>query len=418
MRKTIIAGIACLGLLSSCSNEADIPEYNDIKVNPVKAMWTDRPLKAIGETNSLRANEFATDLFRKTYAKEGGNTCISPASVFLTLAMTANGDDGESRDEILNLLGYDTGETGLNELNAYSNALLVEVPDFNGDTQCGFTNSLWHSPDFNLLPSFTDGLKEIFGAADVNVWLGDKTGKNALNRFVEENTRGMIKDFLKEPLQIDLGILNTTYFKGTWEKKFDNGLTRKESFRNADGSVSKTPFMELTDYMGCVQRDGVTAVRLPYAGDRYTMTFMLPERPEDFNDMVASIDGKRIRDIYSWLYPCRVELRLPKYETEINLDIIDILKEMGLDRTCHPGLMKADAGGPIELAIFKHAVRIIVNEDGTEGAAASLGGFFETSNNPQVPKKPISIRFDNPFIYLISDNISGTVLFMGAVTSF
>ncbi len=109
MKKSIIAGIACLCLLSACSNEADIPEYNDIKNNPVKAIWPENPLKVVGESNVLKANEFATELFKKAYAKENENACISPTSVFLTLAMMANGDEGDSRDEILNLLGYGDG---------------------------------------------------------------------------------------------------------------------------------------------------------------------------------------------------------------------------------------------------------------------------------------------------------------------
>ena len=417
MKKTIIAGIACLSLLSACSNEADLADYNDIKTNPVKAIWPDRPLKSIGESNALKANEFATEIFKKAYAKKQGNTCISPGSVFLTLAMTANGDDGESRDEILNILGYTTGEDGLLELNAYCNALLVEATDFNGDTQCGFTNSLWHSPDFNLLPSFTDNLQDIFGAVDVDIWLGDESGRTALNKFVEENTRGMIKDFLKTPLQVDLGILNTTYFKGTWKQKFDKKHTYNGKFQNTDGSTSNTSFMTLTDIMAYSYSEDATAVSLPYAGDRYTMTLIMPDSDIDFHDMIRNLDGKEFNAISTRLRSGKVELKLPKFEHESNSNIIRILQEMGLDHTCFPGIMNA-ADDPLELSVFQHAVKITVDEKGTEGGASSLGGFFATSvPNPEaMPIEPIS--FDRPFIYIIRDNISGTVLFMGAVTSF
>lgn len=113
------------------------------------------------------------------------------------------------------------------------------------------------------------------------------------------------------------------------------------------------------------------------------------------------------------------ELRLPKYETELNLDIIDFLKMMGLNKTCRPGLLKAAVRGPVELVMFRHAVKIIVDEEGTEGGAASLAGFVYTSATPNPePEKPISINFDNPFIYFIRDTISDTVLFMGVITSF
>ncbi len=417
MKKSIIAGIACLSLLSACSNEADIPEYNDIKSNPVKAIWPENTLKAVGESNALKANEFATKLFKKAYAKESENTCISPTSVFLTLAMMANGDEGDSRDEILNIIGYGENSDALYDLNVYSNALLVEVPDFNGDTQCGFTNSLWHSPDFSLLPSFVSDLKEIFGASDVNIWLGDETGLKALNRFVEDNTRGMIKDFLKEPMEIDLGILNTTYFKGTWKQKFDEKHTEKGKFQNLDGSQAKTNFMTLTDMMAYSCADNVTAVMLPYAGDRYMMTVIMPDEGIGFNDFLLSFDSEKISKISSSFRSGRIKLRLPKFEQESNANIINILREMGLEKTIFPGINRA-ASHPIELCAFQHAVKIIVNENGTEGGAASLGGFFTTSvpNIDELPIEPIS--FDRPFIYLIRDTISGTILFIGAVTSF
>lgn len=416
MKKSIIAGIACLSILFACSNEADIPEYNDIKSNPVKAIWPENPLKVVGESNALKANEFATQLFKKAYAKEKGNACISPASVFLTLAMMANGDDGECRDEILNLLGYDEGQDALHALNVYSNALLVEVPDFNGDTQCGFTNSLWHSPDFRLLPSFANNLQEIFGASDINIWLGDQTGKNALNRFVEDNTRGMIKDFLKQPLEIDLGILNTTYFKGTWKQKFDEKHTEKGKFLNLDNSQATTNFMTLTDMMAYSHDNDVTAVMLPYAGDRYMMTLIMPDEDADFNDLLQNFDGEKINKISSSFRSGRIKLRLPKFEQESNDNIIKILKEMGLDKTIFPGINRT-ASIPMELRVFQHAVKIIVNEKGTEGGAASLGGFLSTSvpNIDAMPIEPIS--FDRPFIYMIKDTISGTVLFIGAVIS-
>ena len=416
MKKLIFAGIACLTLLSACSNEADIPEYNEIKANPVKVMWPDRTLKVVGESNALKANEFASELFKKIYAKEKENACISPASVFLTLAMMANGDQGESRDEILSLLGYGEGPDALHELNVYSNALLVEVPDFNGDTQCGFTNSLWHSPNFNLLPSFTEDMKEIFGAADINIWLGDETGRTAINRFVEENTRGMIQEFLKEPLHIDLGILNTTYFKGTWKQKFDVKHTSKAKFHNLDGSSSKTNFMTLTDVMSYAYTNDATALLLPYGGERYTMTLIMPDEDLKFNDFLEGMDAKLINEISARLRAGKVELKLPKFEQESNRDIIKTLQEMGLDRTCFPGIMNATYD-PLELRFFQHAAKIIVDEKGTEGGAASLGGFIATSVlNPDA--MPIDyISFDRPFIYMIRDNLSGTLLFMGAITS-
>ena len=175
--------------------------------------------------------------------------------------------------------------------------------------------------------------------------------------------------------------------------------------------------MTLTDMMAYSYSNDATSVRLPYAGDRYTMTLTMPDDDTDFNDMVRDLEGSSLNEISSGLRPGRVALRLPKFQHESNSDIIRILQDMGLDRTCFPGIMNASEG-PLELKVFQHAAKIIVNEKGTEGGAASLGGFFATSTLDPEAMPVEQISFDRPFIYTIQDNISGTVLFMGAATSF
>lgn len=174
--------------------------------------------------------------------------------------------------------------------------------------------------------------------------------------------------------------------------------------------------MNLTEVMSYAYSNSATAVLLPYAGERYTMTLIMPDEDMEFNDLLASIDSKLINDISARLRSGKVELKLPKFDQESNANIIKILQGMGLDRTCFPGIMNATAD-PLELRVFQHAVKISVDEKGTEGGAASLGGFITTSV-PNPDAMPIEyISFDRPFIYMIRDNISGTVLFMGAVTS-
>ena len=122
-----------------------------------------RPLLEVAQENAGKANSFATNLFRTVYKDNPGNTCVSPASVFCTFAMMANGDDGECRDEMLNMLGYNAGADALHDLNIYTNALLKETSQFDGATQCGFTNSIWHHPSVNVFPDFASDIERIFG---------------------------------------------------------------------------------------------------------------------------------------------------------------------------------------------------------------------------------------------------------------
>ncbi len=425
MKKLIFAGIACMIALMSggCSDLSEDKEDNRFIIDPVEgygpykveSQWPEYSLSVIGMDNASKANDFATSLLKTIAATNQGNTSISPASIFCTLAMMANGDDGECRDEILSLLGYSDGPEGLLEINKYSNALLAEATDFNGATQCGFTNSLWHHSSCQLLPAFTDELKKIFGAADFPIWLGDEAGRMAVNEFVEVHTRGMITEFLKQPLLVDLGILNTTYFKGTWKQKFDKKNTKEAAFHNVDGSTSKVPFMTLTDYIAHADADGIKAVRLPYAGDRYMMTLIQPDETVGIENLVESFSKSTLDDITSSFHPDEVELRLPKFEDELNMNILECLKQLGLWHTCKKGLQKVGTY-PFVLTNFIHAVKIKVDEEGTEGGAATMAGLLNSAY-PGDTQKPILIEFDHPFIYIIRDNISGTILFTGIINS-
>lgn len=417
--------------VGGCSGISDSPDENEPVVCPVESVELlrpvydfdgSRPLNEVAQENVGRANGFAAQLFRtiyndKSYKDKKGNVCVSPASVFCTFAMMANGDDGQCRDEILEMLGYGKGTEALRELNVYANALLTETSEFDGATQCGFTNSIWHRADIRLLPDFTADIKGILGGMIFPTWIGDKAGMEAINRFVYGQTCGMIYPFLENPLKVDLAFLNTTYFKGAWETAFVNELTEDMEFHGFNGSKTKTPFMKtLENVFDYAEIDGIRCLRLPYKGNRYSMTLLQPlsGKPKDFDTMLQTLDNETIERYEKGLQQRAFILMMPKFETAANGDILECLKEMGIDKTCSQGLDKV-SDMALSLSLFRHAVRIIVDEEGTEAGAASLGGLVGSSGTEYRPKE---IKIDSPFIYMICDTLSGTVLFMGAITAF
>ncbi len=415
MKKIIFAGIACIITLLSggCSDNAE--EDNRFVICPgiEDEPWQGpQPLQKVAADNIDKSTGFATSLFKTIYAGEGENISISPISIFATFAMMANGDDGESREEILKILGYGDNHGSLSELNIYCNALLTEVPILNGATQCNFTNSIWHHPDVRLRPEFASAIQMIYDGQIFPTWIGDEEGRIKINEFVSDNTCGMIPEFLSSPLELRVAILNTTYFKGTWEKEFDSSATRKKVFKCLDGSKSEAEFMYREDEMEYFEAGDLKGIRLPYSGNRYDITFLLPNKAEDFEKMIKDLDEQTIKDIDSSVDTHNVILELPKFETEINLSLIGYLREIGFDKVCSTGILKA-ADETLVLTEFKHAVKIVVDEEGTEGAAASLAGLDNAVPNPTY--RPIEISFDRPFVYIIRDTISGAILFMGAI---
>ena len=411
MKKLICTGIALMSLLATgCSSDAPEKPVPEPTVNPeIRPEWKGRPLSEVAPYNVGKANGFAINLFRTVFADNDANLCISPASVFMDLAMLANGDSGEGRDEITRMLGYGPGEEALEELNVFCNALLTEVPR-TADASCfTITNSLWHGPDVKINPAFSAILSDAYSASVFPVSPRDEAGRKAVNSFVDEHTAGLIPEFLKQPLQASVMLLNTVWFKGCWENPFNEQFTRSGAFTNLDGSVGEADFMFMEDMMDYCEIDNLRAVRLPYKGDRFTMTVMLPAKGSDFHDMLRSMTPETFTKINEGLSKKEICLYLPRFEGELNVELIDALMSMGLRHGCDIGYDSiSDELYP--LVFFKHAVKIIVDEKGTEAAAASAAG-MENSVPPMM-------RCNSPFMYVIRDTLSDTVLFMGAVTNF
>lgn len=410
----IAAGIMTAGC-SSLSGEPDDPTFVICPSGTADIVWTGpQPLSEVASANVDKANGFASSLFKSVYDKEGGNICVSPASVFATFAMMANGDSGQTRDEILHMLGYDSGPGALHDLNVFCNALMTEMSILNGATQCAFSNSIWHHPDVTLLPEFSTNMKLIYDASIFPVWIGDEDGRLSINEYVERQTCGMIKDFLTCPLDVRLAFLNTLYFKGAWKKEFDSALTGKGVFHNLDGSESEVQFMLAHDVMSYGESEGLRAVTLPYAGERYTMTVVQPSQSGDFSSLLESLDTETIERLADSSKPREILLKMPKFESGINVDLVESLESMGFNRVFFPGIDRASTD-PLYLTQFIHAVKIIVDENGTEAAAVSLAGM---DNCASPGSEPLPVFFDHPSVYVIRDTASGAILFMGAITSF
>lgn len=406
-----LAVLAAAFMLGGCSENADTPK-DPAPVNLEVTDWTgQRPLKEVAAKNIGKANGFGIELFKTIFKAKRKNICISPTSVMSVFAMMANGDDGATRDEILEILGYGKGEEALEDLNAYCNALLAEATSHDGDTRCEFTNSIWHDPTLTVMPQFAFDIENIFNGVIFPIWLGDEAGKNAVNEFVKEQTYGMIPELLSEPMNVRLAFLNTTYFKGTWEKEFDKKYSYNAEFFNADGTVSETTFMWMNNDLDYCAIEDMRGVVIPYGGNRYTMTVIQANDDTDFDTVLDNLNQSTFTALQKSAETKEVLLTLPKFETEINTKLDPYLKDMGFSKVYNPGIGTA-SDHYLHLVEVIHAVKITVDEEGTEAAAATIAGNTDCISDYEI------MTFNKPFIYVITDNISDTILFMGAITSF
>ncbi len=380
------------------------------------------PLTGISKASVAGTNDFAVDFYLANSKVLKENVCVSPFSVGNVLGMIANGDTGESRDEILELLGFEKDETGMKTLNDYYQTLLSNLPNLD-ETTCIFTNSLWRDDFVPVYSDFSNIISKYFYNVDIPFGPSGEEGKEAINRFVRTNTRGLIDNFLDSPIDSSIAFLNTAYFKGSWKYPFEKELTDKGIFLNSDMSESNVDFMRsLTKYEYAETEYGCEAIRLPFGenGANFYMTLMLPSiqanRPATNPDEVFEKDI--LKEFEENFQSEMILLNLPKFEASTkNSNTIDILKTMGLSKVCEPtaGISHiVDYQDPFFLNCFIHVSKLIVNEDGTEGAASSIGG-FGGSTGPDLPNGFREITFDRPFGFMIQERTTGAILFIGSV---
>ncbi|MDE6696473.1 MAG: hypothetical protein K2K25_06305 [Muribaculaceae bacterium] len=382
------------------------------------------PLSTISTETVDNFNDFSMRFYLANSEKSRENVCVSPFSVGAVLGMIANGDDGEGRDEILKVLGFDQSEDGLNALNAYYQTLMSNLPNIEEGISCDVTNTMWCDPlTFRIRKSFMQAIMDRYYAYGIGINPGGAVGQKAINEFVDKNTNGLIKNLLTSPLDISMAFLNTLYFKAGWSQGFDEFATSKRPFLDIDGKEKEADFMYrfgMTEYVET--EDGTEAVRLNYGNQRQlSMTCILPSSRINHIPLDEALTPDNIRSINIGMKEENVMMWLPKFEIESkDTATIDILKHLGAEKVCsgqYPfGLIAAQE--KFCLNYFIHATKIKVDENGTEGAAVSLGG-MDNAVGPGFEETSIrEIIFDRPFIFYIQENTTGAILFIGSVKTF
>lgn len=383
------------------------------------------PLSTIPSEAVAGFNDFSWKFYLANSAQSHGNVCVSPFSVGAVLGMIANGDDGAARNEILKMLGFEESDAGLTVLNAYYQTLLSNIPNLEEGISCDVTNTLWCDPlTYRIRKSFMDAITDSYYAYGIGISPSGSSGQKAINGFVEKNTNGLIKDFLKEPLDVSLAFLNTLYFKAGWTQCFEKDYTSKDWFVDIDGQEKEVDFMwgfDIAQY--AKTEDGTQAIRLNY-GDRlnfgesapFSMTCILPSSEINHIALDEVLTEDNIKNINKNMKYRPTIVKLPKFEIESNNPhTIDILRDLGLENVCSrlSSFGRIAASGEFFLTCFIHATKLKVDEDGTEGAAASFGEM-----NSGGPHGEIPVVFNRPFIFYIQENTTGAILFIGSVKTF
>jgi serpin B len=370
----------------------------------------DRPLTAAEKAVVESDESFGLRLFGAVNeAMPDENVVVSPLSVSMALGMALNGANGETHAEIVAALE----KTGLSEseINDTYAHLLSYLPDRDDDVEVAIANSVWYREDFTVEQDYLDGMTEAFKAKIASLDFTDPTAPGVINGWVSSNTGGRIPTIIDSiPQEAVAYLINAVYFKGAWRNEFDPDDTRDGAFHNGDGTVSTVPMMRLSATLPQYRNDSYTAIDLPYGDSLFSMTILLPTAG-GVNDLATNLDSSELRDLDEGLQPSRAELELPRFEVSTGLTLNESLKALGMVLPFDPD--NADFGriNPVaQLYISRvlHKTFVSVNEEGTEAAAA-------TAVEVGVTSMPEPIRVDRPFLFLIRERHTGTLLFAGKV---
>jgi serine protease inhibitor len=347
--------------------------------------------------------------------KTQANIFISPYSISSVLQMIGNGARGRTREELLDVLGI-SSLTGAAMNDAYE-SLSRSIGSTQTNALLNIANAVWYRAGSPIDSQFASVNEKFYRATLAPLDFSDPHSSQTMNDWASQNTHGRIKTIIQPPIPPDTAIVlaNAIYFKGTWLNQFDPKQTKPRDFHMVNGTRQQIPMMEQTRSFRYQEGAGFQAVQLFYSGKRLEMEILLPEPNSNLATFLSQLDAKTWQNsVLPTFREDRGTLVLPRFKLRYGAELKQPLATLGLKNVLSPN---ADFSGMSSSRLFlsqiKHQSFVEVNEEGTEAAATTTGVMALASirNQPQ----PFQMIVDRPFLFVISDEATKSILFMGAV---
>ncbi|MBN1659474.1 MAG: serpin family protein [Anaerolineae bacterium] len=358
--------------------------------------------------------DFALALYQKLRGVEG-NLFFSPYSISTALAMTYAGARGSTGAQMAQVLHFGLDQEPLHAAFATLEARLAEVGR-QGQVQLKVANALWPYTGYTLLAPFVGLVLRYYGVEITAVdYYDPEAARLKINAWAEEKTERKIRELIP-PGIIDeltrLVLTNAIYFKGSWASQFDPALTRDAPFSVTSERQVQVSMMTKKAEFGYREVDGLQVLELPYAGDDLSMVVLLPGEIDGLADVEARLTQENLERWTRDLWAVEVQAWLPRFEITCPIELSEALHSMGMvdafDADDFAGMVGADS---LHIQAVLHKAFVAVNEEGTEAAAATA----VVMGLRCVPPPPPLFRADHPFLFLIREKRTGSILFLGRV---
>lgn len=425
MKKAMFIGNIILTaalMLTACDKDPKTnPGNGDNPATPIPKDREDIVLTKTQQQIGYNANAFTFDFLRAASAKEdaGKNLFLSPFSIQMALAMTAAGADGDTQTEMYDALRF--GGFSGEEVGGFYHTIIPALQDVDNTTTFEIANSFWSKSFIPVKDTYKQDIEGNFSAEVRTLPDDSKAATSQVNGWCSEKTHGMIQKIVDEVSESTVvALMNALYFKGMWSDPFDKELSREDKFTNWDGSSKKTQFMNKSFENARVYSDEyVEAMSVPYGNKAFAMTIVVPRDGSSPEKVLAGLDAEKwamYRDGGSFYH---TEFSMPRFEEEYSAEqlCIDILQDMGMKLAfTNAANFSAMSTAPMCIDEIRHKAKIKVDEEGTEAAAVTYIGMRLTSVGPG--GKTFYFKADRPFLYFISEQSTGAILFAGIKQAF
>jgi serpin B len=409
-----LSGCRLLDLLENNSCSVETTQSAKSRLASPQVPETDLGVLVAGNSS------FAFDLYRAVRT-EDGNLFYSPYSISLALAMTYAGARNQTEKQMAETLHFTLPQGRLHPAFDMLDLELASRGQEAGQSGKGFqlslANSIWGRTGYSFLPDYLDVLAENYGAGMrlLDFQNAPEASRIRINNWVSCNTEGKIEDLLPQGAitpDTRLVLTNAIYFKAAWQSPFNKDSTHDDTFNRLDGSQISVPMMEQRGIFGYAGDNGYQAVELPYKGDEISMVLVLPPAGR-FQAFENALDIKQVISIFSALQPKNAHVIIPRFAYASTFSLKDTLAGMGMplafsDRADFSGM---NGTGDLKITDVFHKAFVTVDEAGTEAGAATGVIVGPTA----IPGGEVEIRLDRPFIFMIRDLKTGTLLFIGRV---
>jgi len=412
MKKLTALLLSAILILAACSAPAG--ESSQI-LSPGGSLEVDTLHPAESSALAYALCDFTGEVFKRSFlesTEKGENVMVSPLSVMLALAMTANGADTDTFTEMESVLTDEWLE--LEVLNRLLSAYTHNLPSTEM-SKLNIANSIWfRDKGFTVNDDFL-GINSEFYAAEIRKAPFNKTTLNEINSWVSEKTDNMIEKIIDEISdETMMFLINAIAFDAEWQTHYSTGQIKTRNFVTRDNAVMPTDFMHSNEYK-YIETDNATGFLKPYKDNHYSFMALLPDENVTIDDFIANIDSNLFLNLDSLVSDEKVVTAMPKFKFDYTIVMNDLLKSMGMPKAFSgeadfSKLGKSDSGN-IFISEVLHKTFIEVDERGTRAGAATSVDVTLTASLDE----PKIVTLDRPFVFAIIDNDTNLPIFIGSL---